>query len=173
MILKIMLIIVIFSLCASIGYIYGESFRKRYVILKESYKCITILENEVVFNNTPLPEAFMDIANKTKKPLSLLLSNVSENLIKGVENDVYSAFKNSYMNLDKEFFYEREDKSVLEDFVRSLGESGIYGQEKIFKLALNNLRINIDEAYELSKKNTKLYRYLGICIGIMISIFLL
>ncbi|MDS0527330.1 stage III sporulation protein AB [Clostridium sp. SHJSY1] len=171
--LKIMLILVIFSFCTLTGYIYGESFRKRYEVLKESYKCITILENEVVFNNTPLPEAFMDISNKTKEPLSLLLSCVSEKLTNGTEYDVYSAFKKTYADFDKEFFYEREDKSVLEDFIKTLGGSGVYGQEKIFKLSLNNLKINIDEAYELSKKNTKLYRYLGICVGIMISILLL
>ncbi|MBD7910021.1 MULTISPECIES: stage III sporulation protein SpoIIIAB [Clostridium] len=170
---KIMLIIVILIFCTSVGYIYGESFRKRYVILKESYKCITILQNEVVFNNTPLPEAFMDVASKTKEPMNVLLNRVSEKLSKGTECDVYSAFKSEFTSLENDFFFAREDKSVLEDFVRSLGESGVYGQEKIFKLSLENLKINIEEAYELGKKNTKLYRYLGICIGVMISILLL
>ena len=73
----------------------------------------------------------------------------------------------------EEVYLNKEDKDILGDFLKSLGYSGVYGQEKIFNLALENLKINIKEAGEESKKNTKLYRYLGMCFGAMISIFLL
>jgi len=171
--LKVMLVIVIFTLCSTIGYIYGESFRKRYLHLKESYKGITLLQNEVVYNNTPLPEALLDVAKKMKAPMEYLLRAVANRLSEGVEGDVYSNFSLVYKEVEKDFYFEMEDKGILEDFLKSLGDSGIYGQEKIFRLALENLRVNIDESLELSKKNTKLYRYLGISLGAMISIFLL
>jgi stage III sporulation protein AB len=171
--LKIMLIIVIFTLCTTVGFIYGDSFRKRYQHLKESYKGITILQNHVVYNNTPLPEAFEDVSHKMKEPMAELLSAVSNRLSKGADGDVYSNFCEVYKNVESDFYFEKEDKSILEDFLKSLGDSGIYGQEKIFRLTLENLRVNIDEASELAKKNTKLYRYLGISFGAMISIFLL
>ena len=171
--LKVMLIIVIFTFCSTIGYIYGDSFRKRFLHLKESYKGITLLQNEVLYNNTPLPEALEDIAKKMKAPMEYLLNNVANRLSKGVEGDVYSNFSEVYKEVEKELYFEKEDKNILEDFLKSLGASGIYGQEKIFKLTLENLKGNIDEASELAKKNTKLYRYLGICFGAMISILLL
>lgn len=171
--LKIMLIIVIFTLCTAVGFIYGDSFRKRYQHLKESYKGITILQNHVIYNNTPLPEAFEDVSHKMKEPMGELLSAVANRLSKGADGDVYSNFCEVYKNVERDFYFEKEDKSILEDFLKSLGDSGIYGQEKIFRLTLENLRVNIDEASELAKKNTKLYRYLGISFGAMISIFLL
>jgi len=171
--LKVMLIIVIFTFSSTIGYIYGDSFRKRFLHLKESYKGITLLQNEVLYNNTPLPEALEDVAKKMKAPMENLLNNVANRLSKGAEGDVYSNFSEVYKEVEKDFYFEKEDKNILEDFLKSLGASGIYGQEKVFKLALENLRGNIDEASELAKKNTKLYRYLGICFGAMISILLL
>lgn len=171
--LKVILIIVIFTLCSTVGYIYGDSFRKRFQHLKESYKGITLLQNQVIYNNTPLPEALEDVANKMKAPMGDLLNTVANRLSKGVNGDVYSNFSEVYKKVERDFYFENEDKSILEDFLKSLGDSGVYGQEKIFRLTLENLRVNIDEASELAKKNTKLYRYLGICLGAMISIFLL
>jgi stage III sporulation protein AB len=171
--LKVMLIIVIFTFCSTIGYIYGESFRKRFIHLKESYKGITLLQNQVIYNNTPLPEALEDVAKKMKAPIEYILNTVANRLSKGAEGDVYSNFIEVYREVENNLYFEKEDKSILEDFLKSLGDSGVYGQERIFKLALENLKGNIDEASELAKKNTKLYRYLGICFGAMISILLL
>ena len=91
----------------------------------------------------------------------------------GEIGDVYIAFKENYEDVKEEVYLNKEDKDILGDFLKSLGYSGVYGQEKIFNLALENLKINIKEAGEESKKNTKLYRYLGMCFGAMISIFLL
>lgn len=170
---KIILIISIFSIFTFAGYIYGESFRKRLLNLNECYKGVLLLQNEVVFNTTPLPEALYEISKKSKEPFNKLISNVSDDLRNGEIGDVYIAFKENYEDVKEEVYLNKEDKDILGDFLKSLGYSGVYGQEKIFNLALENLKINIKEAGEESKKNTKLYRYLGMCFGAMISIFLL
>lgn len=170
---KIILIIVIFSIFSFVGYIYGETFRKRFLNLQECYKSILLLQNQVVFNTTPLPEAINDVSRKSKEPFDKLLSNVSNELTQGETGDVYLAFKKNYDLFQDDLYLNKEDRGILSDFLRSLGDSGVYGQEKIFNLALENLKMNIKEAGEISKKNTKLYRYLGMCFGAMISIFLL
>lgn len=171
--LKVILIITIFASCSYAGFIYGDSFRKRYLDLKAAYKELTLLQNEVVFNNTPIPEALLLLGKKGDKPINLLLLSVSEKLLSNDSEGVYKAFKDIYKEKIDDFYYSDEDKGVLGDFVKSLGQSGVYGQEKIFTLALENLKINIDEALESSKRNSKLYKYLGMCFGAMISIFLL
>lgn len=171
--LKIISILLIFLLCSILGFLYSERFKNRYYQLKAIYKTVTLLQNEVVFSNTVLPEAFEEVSGKCNKPLNKVLKHVSMDLYSGVDMDVYCCFKRVYEEFKDEFFLLKEDISIIEDFVKSLGESGVYGQEKIFNLCLENLRINIDEAFEECKKNTKLYKYLGICVGAMISILLL
>ena len=170
---KAILIIMLFSLCSLIGYMYGDKFKKRCDSLRECYKSITLLQNEVVYNSTPLPEAFNQIGKKISEPFSEILINVGKRLEEGIEKNVYSAFFNEYTLCEEDIYLNKEDKHILGDFLKSLGESGVYGQDKIFTLALENMKINIKDADEISKKNTKLYRYLGICFGAMISIFLL
>ena len=66
---------------------------------------------------------------------------------------------------------EEESYKILEDFFKTLGSSGISGQEKIFSLALENIDINYKEAKKKEKENIKLYRTLGISIGAMLAIF--
>lgn len=171
--LKIISIALIFLLCSLVGFLYGEKFKMRYYQLKAIYKTITILQNEVVFSNTPLPEAFREVAGKCRKPINIILLYASKDLYKGIDTNVYECFKRVYKGQQDEFFLLKEDLSIIEDFLKTLGESGVYGQEKIFNLCLENLRINMDEAFEECKKNTKLYKYLGMCVGAMISIILL
>ena len=89
------------------------------------------------------------------------------------EYGLYKAFKEAYLKREEEFYFSKEDKHVLKDFFKSLGSTYVYGQEKVFNLALENLKINLSEALELSKKNTKMYRYFGVCIGAMLLIFII
>lgn len=171
--LKMINVVLVFVLCSAFGYIYGESFKRRYMQLQESFRILTLLQNGIIFNNIPLPECFKEISEKCDNPIKTLLLNVSEDLNNGVEGNLYSIFKENYKGVESDFYLEKEDKGIFKELLKSLGELGVYGQEKIFKLTLENLKINIDDAYDKAKKNTKLYRYIGMCVGAMLSIFLL
>ena len=171
---KIIIIIVTICVSSFLGFIIGEIYRKRPLDLKEIYKAVLLLQNEVLFNSTPLPEALMEISKKMKEPYALLLSNVSKDLFDGTETGgVMEAFKKEFKAYEKDFYIQKDDKKIISEFLLSLGDSGVYGQEKVFKLCLENLKINIEEADESSKKNTKIYRYLGVCIGAMIAILII
>jgi stage III sporulation protein AB len=126
-----------------------------------------------MFNNTPLPEALYLIASKVSVPYHTILTLVSSDFYDGKKENVYESFKDSYHEQEQNIFLNKEDIKVICDLVNSLGDSGVYGQDKMFQLTLENLKTNIEEAEELSNKNRKLYRYLGICFGAMISIILI
>ncbi|MEG1481619.1 stage III sporulation protein AB [Clostridium sp.] len=170
---KFIILLMIFLCFCYIGYSYGDKFGKRHKRLKDILKSIILLQNEVIYNLAPLPEALFSIGAKSKMPLSKLFVNVADILLKGDGENVYEAFKAEYIKEKELYYLLEEDERVLGDFLRSLGELGVYGQDKMFDLVFANLNINIKEAEIISKKNTKLYRYLGVCIGAMIVIFLL
>lgn len=171
--LKIALGIIIFIICSYIGFLYGETFRKRTVFLKEILKGLAILQNDILYGAMPLPEALDNLSRKLMNPLNTFLSEVSKKLIDGSVDSVFDGASLEYKNYEEEFYLYDEDKKVLEDFFRSLGESGVYGQEKIFTLAIEGIKVNLKDSEEIAKKNVKLYRYLGACIGGMIGIFIL
>lgn len=171
--LKLILAIFIFIISTYIGFSYGETFKKRHEQLKEILKALTILENDIVYGTTPLPEALENLSHKVCKPLSNFIESVVNRLLKGNVESVYEAVLEEFKLLENEFYLESDDRKIMADFFKSLGESGVYGQEKIFLLAIEGVKINLSDADESAKKNTKLYRYLGVCLGVMIIIFII
>lgn len=171
--LKIGLASTIFICVTYFGFYYGEKFKDRDIQLKEIIKLIILLNNEILYNATPLPEAFKNISTKTIEPFRELLKDISYSLTDGNAEGVYSCIKENAGKYKDKISLQETDKRILKDFLKSLGESGVYGQEKIFNLTLNGLKINSKEAEENSKKNTKMYRVIGACIGAMIAIFII
>ena len=170
--LKIISITIIFLSSTYLGFYYGETFKKRTKQLKSILKAIMFLNNEVMYSNTPLPDALNYVSIKVEDPVSNILSSVGSKLQSGSTESVYEAFKDEYVKKKSGFNLCEEDKVIIEDFLKGLGESGVYGQDKLFNLTIENMKINCKSADELAKKNSKMYRAIGICFGAMIAIFL-
>ena len=163
----------IFSFCAYLGIILGRRYVNRHKNLSEVNKYMLILQNEILYKNTPLPEALKELSFRSEEYFSKILSQVSDDLISGNKYTAYDSFKEIYKEYKEEFYFTKEDEKVIGDFLKVLGESGLYGQEKIFELLKTNIETNLKDALEVSKKNSKLYSYLGVLTGAMIVIFLI
>lgn len=170
---KVIAIVLIFLSCVYMGFYYGEKFKGRYRNLNDILNALLILNNEVIYGNTQVPEALKYVAQKTNYSLSELLSNVSEKLIDGKTLTVYQAFKEEYIKMKEDFYIIDEDEKILSDFTRALGESGVFGQDKIFNLTIENIKLNCKKSEDIANRNTKMYRSLGICVGAMIAVFLI
>jgi stage III sporulation protein AB len=170
---KLIISISIVIISSYIGFAYGETFNRRKDELKEILKALTILENDVVYGTTPLPEALENLSNKICNPLSIFVKAITNRLVKGDVESVYEGAVEEFSLIKNEFYLYDEDKKIMSDFFKSLGELSVYGQEKMFLLAIEGIKMNLKEADENAKKNVKLYRYLGICFGAMIIIFII
>lgn len=170
---KLIFTVCIFLISTYIGFAYGETFRKRQVQLKEILKALTILENDIIYGTTPLPEALQNLSYKVNVPLSNFIRSITNRLVKGDVESVYEGVLQEFSSFKNEFYLYDDDKKIMEDFFKSLGESGVYGQEKIFLLAIEGVRMNLTDAEDNAKKNVKLYRYLGVCLGAMFIIFII
>ena len=160
--LKLIFIISIFIISTYIGFAYGETFRRRQDELKEILKALTILENDIVYGTTPLPEALENLSYKLGEPLNKFIKAITKRLVKGDVESVYEGAALEFALVENEFYLYDEDKKIMSDFFKSLGESGVYGQGKIFCLAIESIKMNLKDADEIAKKNIKLYRYLGV-----------
>lgn len=171
--LKLIFAICIFLISTYIGFSYGDTFRKRRNQLKEILQALAILENDIIYGTTPLPEALLNLSHKVSNPIGNYIEAIANRLIKGDVESVCEGALEEFIKFKSEFDLYDEDKKIMEDFLKSLGESGVYGQEKIFTLAIEGIKINLADADEIAKKNVKLYRYLGVCLGMMIIIFII
>lgn len=107
---KIICLLLIFCCFCYGGYILGERFKKRHENLKEILKSILLLQNEIVYNMTPLPEALFSIGTKCREPFDDLFKDVASLLSKGEGESVYDEFNNAYINKKDKFYLNKEDE---------------------------------------------------------------
>lgn len=167
---KLVAILILFGISTYIGFYIGESYKQRSFNLNELQKAITMLNTEVIFASTPLPEALFNISEKISKPLSDIFYNISAKLQCGEALSVYDGYSSSYERYKDYMHFNKSDLNIIDDFFKSLGESGVFGQEKMFAITMESLRMNYLEAEKEAKTNTKMYRTLGLCTGAILAI---
>jgi len=171
--LKLVIACALFSICSYVGFEYGEGFNRRMMQLREILKSLIILQNDILYGSTPLPEAFENFSYKVEEPIHSFINGIREKLVSGSVESVYDGVAEEYRELKGKFSLNDNDIKILGDFFKSLGDSGVFGQERIFSLAIEGIRLNLKDAEDTAKKNVKLYRYLGVCVGGMLTIFVL
>ena len=65
---------------------------------------------------------------------------------------------------------KNEDISAILDLSKTLGESDIEGQKRMFSLTLDNIKNQIEVSKIAMNKNLKMYRCLGFSLGAVIVI---
>lgn len=170
--LKLISTLFIFLTSSTIGYLYGKTFSSRFENLIYLEQCIKILETEIVYAVTPLPEALSNVFNKGKKKVSYIFDEIKENLFLNKEGGVYNSFLSVESKLYEELYLQKEDVEVFLSLGRVLGTSDRKDQQKNFTLILNQIDTQILEAKIERNKNEKLYRSLGIITGVGIIILL-
>lgn len=171
--LKVIGCLIILGASTGIGFTYAEKFRKRTTQLNEIQRCIHQLENEIVYTHTPLPEAIRDVAKKSINPIQQIFKEVADLLFSNEVDNVYEAFSNVLVNQKENLNLKREDVNIILDLAKSLGESDINGQLRMFSLTLENLKKKIKDSESLMNKNVKMYRYLGFSLGAMLVVILI
>lgn len=155
-----------------IGFTYGEKFTKRTKQLNELQRCIHQLQNEIVYTHTPLPEAILDVSGKSSSPIKNIFEQVSSLLFLNEVDNVYEAFKKTIYEQKDNLNLKKEDISIISDLAKTLGESDIGGQQRMFSLALESLKKQLKDSENLMNKSVKMYRYLGFSLGAMLVIIL-
>lgn len=170
---KLTLTLLIFLTCSTIGYLYGKSFSSRLQNLIVLEQCIKILETEVVYGLTPLPEALSNVYKKGKEKVSYIFEEIKKDLIMNKRGGVYDSFLSIEDKLYNNLNFKKEDVEVFLSLGRVLGTSDRIDQQKNFILVSNQISAQILEARQEKDKNEKLYRNLGVITGAAIIILLI
>lgn len=170
--LKLISSSLIFLTSTTIGYIYGKTFSSRLENLIYLEQCIKILETEIVYGATPLPDALSNVFRKGKDKVSYIFEEIKKDLLLNKREGVYNSFLSVEEKLYDNLHLKKEDVEIFLALGRVLGTSDRADQQKNFVLILNQITSQILEAKNEKNKNEKLYRSLGIITGAGIIIML-
>ncbi|TAH63401.1 MAG: stage III sporulation protein AB [Gottschalkiaceae bacterium] len=157
-------LMIIFS-SSILGFNYSRVYTERVVGLINMQQCLQILQTEIMYAANPLPEALKEVFNKGNKKVSYVFNEIRKYLIYNKNASVYEGFVAISTELKNKLCFKDEDIEIILSFGRSLGISNRLDQEKYFKIALLQLQNQQKEAEEEKKKNSKMYKSLGVLVG--------
>ena len=167
-IIKYIGLIMVLAICFLIGYFISKKYSNRVNELKEIQIALDILENKIKYTYEPLKDIFKEMKRLLKGNISELFGTVSSNL---EENVVESAFSKAIKEVKTNLL--DEDLEVIKNLSKTLGKTEKDGQVSQIELAKTFIESQIKKAEKEEEKNSKLYKTLGVTIGLACVIFLI
>ncbi|MCK8826639.1 stage III sporulation protein SpoIIIAB [Natroniella acetigena] len=154
----------------AIGFVVAKQFILRVKELQELQTALQMLETEISYGLTPLPQAFAKITTSLSTSVAELFLVAQEELESG------STAQQAWQKAIDESFAEtaliESDKDVLVSVGYNLGQSASQDQQKYLSLAQHKLTNLYQQAVEEKEQKVKLWRYLGVLLGLFVVILI-
>lgn len=167
-IIKYIILGIILASTSYIGVIISKRYNIRVKELKEIAKGLNYFEEKIKFTYEPIPDVFEEISKKLKCNIGDIFLNASKNMVNenaGVSWENAVDASNTSLTT--------EDKDIVKGLAKMLGRTDIDGQVSEIRLTSKFLEVQLKEAENQKNKNEKLYKTLGITIGLAIVIVLI
>ena len=166
--IKIIIYSLIFLTSSGIGVIISKRYEQRAQELKDIKNALNMFKTKIRFTYEPIPDIFKEISEKINSRTGKVFEIASCNMKLLTAGDAWNmAIDTNILEINE------EDKRVLKDLSRLLGQTDIDGQ--INQIELTNLFLDeqIKKAERDRDKNEKMYRILGMIAGLVIVIILI
>lgn len=174
MLVKFVLGGTIFAACSLIGYVKAYQLEDRVKEIDNIIDSINVLETEVVYYQNALPTALKRCSKRSKGMVSELYEEVAITIgLKEGEclEDIWQ--KNVYEHLDVRDVLDKADVEIVADFGRELGLGNTTEQSKYFEYIRMQLKQQRTIAHGEMIKSSKLYKKLGVLLGVGLFIIII
>ncbi|MCL6639311.1 MAG: stage III sporulation protein AB [Firmicutes bacterium] len=159
--------------CGSLGLGRAAAYRRRPAELRAIRSALTMLETEIVYGATALPEAFARVSRRCDRAVAPLFQAAAEELEAMSGLTAAEAWDRALR-----FYYPAtslapQDLAPLRDLGASLGVSDREDQRRHLRLAVEQLGAGGAAAELEAAKNEKIWSYMGFLGGLMIVLLLI
>lgn len=168
MIFKFIFLTIILFGTSYIGILMAKKYSSRVKDLKEMRKALNFFEDKIKFTYEPIPDVFEEISSKVNENIGEIFkssANLMQNESAGVSWE--KAVDNANTNFSK------EDNEVIKGLAKMLGKTDIDGQVSEIRLTNKFIDVQIKDAENEKNRNEKLYKTLGVTVGLAIVIVLI
>lgn len=167
LILKYLLLIIIFSLSTAIGLVIAKMYENRVKELREFQNILNIMKTKIKFTYEPLVEIFKQISQENTTSIEKIFRKMSHQITYKQANEVWiNCIQEADLSL------KQEDKDVIKKLGKLLGQTDVEGQVSEIEVTQSFLGTQIVKAEEDRKKNQKMYKTLGVVMGLVFVIIL-
>ena len=160
-------LVIVFVISTVLGITISNKYKERTKDLKTIRNILNILETKIKYTYEPLPSIFNDISNEYPEKVGEIFKISKEKMKDFSAGEAWHlAIENSNTSMNK------EDLSALKNLEKLLGKTNVEGQLSEIELMKNVIDTQIKKSEEEQSKNEKLYKNLGIIVGLAIVIIL-
>ena len=167
-IFKIFVSIMIVIGCGYIGVYKAKKLRDREYILRDMVTFLGLVENEIRYMLSILPNAYEVSRQKLLTSLKISIGQIVVDML--ASDSEFGIDQSIVRNISSLEGLTEYDKNVFLSTLKNLGRSDLDGQINIIENSINIIENQIKEANDIKLKNSKLYKTVGIIAGIMIVI---
>ena len=120
------------------------------------------------FTYEPLEEIFKEISSNNSTKIEEIFGKMSNQILYGQVKDIWEDCIQ-----EADISINQEDKDVLKKLGKLLGQTDVEGQVSEIDVTQSFLDVQIEKAEEEKKKNQKMYKTLGIVVGLVFVIILI
>ena len=156
----------------AISFLIGNLISKKYILrvkeLKEIKNAFNIIENQIKFTYETLPEIFVQTSKIVSQNTSAIFKEAAHNMkTLSAEEAWNQSVENASTNLNA------EDIENIKSFGKMLGKTDKEGQVSQLELTKTFMDMQIEKAKLEESKNAKMYKTLGIIVGLAFVIILI
>lgn len=165
--IKTFIFAMIIGASSVIGLMLAKKYSNRELELKEMKNALNMFENKISFTYEDIPTVFNDVSEKIQGNVGKIFKTASKKMQDVSAGDAWEySLENVYTSLTK------EDINIIKGLGRMLGKTDLNGQISEIKLVKDFIDTQINEAKKEKEKNSKMYKTLGVVVGITIVIIL-
>lgn len=166
--LKIVIYSFIFLLCSLIGILISKKYANRVNELKEFKNALNIFKTKIRYTYEPIPEIFNEISENVNSNISCVFKEAALKMDILAAGEAWNlALKMDNLNIND------EDRNALKNLSKLLGRTDMQGQLNQIEMTSDYIEEQIKKAEAERNKNEKMYRTLGMILGITIVIILI
>ncbi|MGP4042325.1 stage III sporulation protein SpoIIIAB [Gracilibacillus sp. D59] len=155
-----------------IGHEYANNLANRPKFIRLFKNGLQILEAEIVYSQATIKESLTSVAQQIPDPISNLFQNIADDIQQDKEQ-LYPIWERHVEKFYHKHPLQLEDKEILQQFGRTLGQHDIVQQQKYIRLTINHLERMLSEAEEKNHRYGKMSRSVGFLVGTFIVLLLL
>ena len=168
--IKYILIFFILIISYMIGNLYSKRYVNRVSELEKMKNMLNVFKAKIKFTGLTIQEIFNQLYEDNQDNMGEIFKLANEYMN---DKNAKEAWEKALENSKNDNYLSTEDIIALKSLGKMLGNTDIEGQVSQIELSENLLDEKIAEAQEAKKKNTKLYKTLGISTGLAIAIILI
>ncbi len=154
------------------GIAVAANYSRRPKELRSIRSALQMLETEIAYGSTHLPEAMSMVASRCDSSIAPIFIRAASELTSMTGATAAEAWEVSLSSFSPGSALKQQDISILRNFGSSLGISDREDQIKHLRLASEQIGMENAAAEEEAVRNVKLWSYLGFLCGLMIVLVL-